>query len=103
MTNTRGELLNDGQLDEVVGGSWRIPEDGGKKAGLSLRKSDGSPGSWGYLWNSGDYFWRGNKVSDGDAYDIYIFTYHNDRQPHSVKEANDFVKSIEQDDNIYNP
>ena len=34
-------------------------------------------GSWGYLYNSGDYYWKGQKVSMTEANAIVHFT--NDR------------------------
>lgn len=26
-----------------------------------MKKEDGSPGSFGYIWNTGDYYWKGKK------------------------------------------
>ena len=79
--------LSEEDLNDVSGGSWNITEERGKRAGLSLRKEDGSAGSWGYLWNSGDYYWRGMKLTVHEAEAIDFFTYDTGRQPDSVSEA----------------
>ena len=66
MTNEKilqNELMNEEELDQVAGGSWLITEKEAKMAGLTLKKEDGSPGSFGYLWNTGDYYWNGEKIS----------------------------------------
>lgn len=38
--------MNEKDMQEVNGGSWVIPEEDGKAAGLTLVNDDGSPGSW---------------------------------------------------------
>ena len=47
--------MNEKDMQEVNGGSWVIPEEEGKAAGLTLINDDGSPGSWGTFYNSGNY------------------------------------------------
>ena len=71
-----------------------ITEDTGKEAGLSLRNPDGTPGEWGYLWNSGDYYWQGNKVTDNEAAAIVQFYKQFNRRPFTVREAVEFDKSL---------
>ena len=44
MTN---EIMNIEQLNGVAGGSWYVREAPATKGGITLKKSDGSPGSWG--------------------------------------------------------
>ena len=84
------EKLSDEELEGVAGGSWYITEEQAQKAGLTLKKEDGSPGSFGYLWNTGDYYWNGEKLSPSDAYDVIYFVKWNGRQPGSIEEANDY-------------
>ena len=69
--------IKEEDLKNVNGGSWFISEEDGKKAGLTLQSEDKTPGSWGYLYNSGDYYWKGQKVSMTEANAIVHFT--NDR------------------------
>jgi hypothetical protein len=63
------------------------PEEDGRNAGLELRNEDGSAGSWGYLYNSGDYYWRGQKLTPTEANYIvhYVCDFHE--QPKSLEEA----------------
>jgi hypothetical protein len=86
------EKIADSSMTDVSGGSWMITEDTGKEAGLSLRNPDGTPGEWGYLWNSGDYYWRGNKLTNDEAYAITQFYECFGKQPKNVKEAVQFYK-----------
>ena len=81
------EKLSDEELEGVAGGSWYITEEQAQKAGLTLKKEDGSPGSFGYLWNTGDYYWNGQKISWTDAGYVSNFTEWNGRQPSSIDEA----------------
>lgn len=85
--NEELEKLSDDELEQVAGGSWRISEEEAKKCGLTLKKEDGSPGSFGYLWNTGDYYWKDKKISDKAAYSISYFVEAKGRQPNSVQEA----------------
>ena len=89
--NTELEKLTDEELDQVAGGSWFITEEQAKMSGLTLKKEDGSPGSFGYLWNTGDYYWNGEKLSLTDAYNVTYFVKWNGRQPRSIEEANNYA------------
>ena len=89
--NVELEKLTDEELDKVAGDSWLITEKEAKMAGLTLKKEDGSPGSFGYLWNTGDYYWKGKKISLTDAYDVTYFVKWNGRQPRSIEEANNYA------------
>ena len=95
--NLNARELSNSRLENVSGGSWRITEENGRRAGLSLRKEDGSEGEWGYLWNSGDYYWCGRKVTDGEAEAIALFTALKGRQPNSVEEALEFDRLQQSD------
>ena len=68
----------------------QLTEENAKKAGLTLKKEDGSPGSFGVFWNTGDYYWRGQKISNQDAWNIDFFTRKKGYQPDSIKEAKKF-------------
>ena len=85
--NSELEKLTDEELDQVAGGSWFITEKQAKMAGITLKKEDGSPGSFGYLWNTGDYYWNGEKLKRKDAYAVMYFVKWNGRQPNSLEEA----------------
>lgn len=87
------DKVKDEALQEVNGGSWYITEEDGRAAGLELRKIDGSPGSWGYLYNTGDYYWRGHYLELNEANAIVHFTKDYGRQPNSIKEAVDRYKA----------
>ena len=63
MDDTKNEM-NKEQLDQVAGGSFVYPEDKVKKAGVYMQYADGTPGSFGYIWNSGDYYFKGKKITE---------------------------------------
>lgn len=71
----RKKLSNE-QIGEVNGGSMFHTEDRMKELGIELRNEDGTPGEFGYLWNTGDYYYNGEKIDDtdiarlGDFYDM---------------------------------
>ena len=83
----------DDALENVNGGSWFITEEDGKEAGLALKNIDGAAGSWGYLYNSGDYYWRGHCLGLREANAIFHFTKDMHRQPNTIKEAVDRYKA----------
>ena len=84
---TAEENVNENHLEGVAGGSWKVPEGVGKAVGLTLKKANGAPGEWGYLWNTGDYYWRGNKISDYEAYAITKYYEDLGREPSVLSEA----------------
>jgi hypothetical protein len=51
-------------LEKVAGGSIARPESRIREAGIDLIKEDGTPGEFGYLWNTGDYYFQGKKLND---------------------------------------
>ena len=79
--------IKEEDLKNVNGGSWFISEEDGKKAGFTLQNEDKTPGSWGYLYNSGDYYWKGQKVSMTEANAIVHFTNDRGYQPDTLEEA----------------
>ena len=88
--NAELEKLSDDELEQVAGGSLQLTEEDAKKAGLTLKKEDGSPGSFGVFWNTGDYYWRGQKISNQDAWNIDYFTRKKGYQPDNIRQANKF-------------
>ena len=93
------EIMSDDELDNVAGGSIRVPEELAKKAGLTLVNEDGSPGEFGTFWNTGDYYWRGNKISDEDAHNIIHFIRRKDKVPNSIEEVNTFRENMRKNRN----
>ena len=93
------EIMSDDELDNVAGGSIRVPEELAKKAGLTLVNEDGSPGEFGTFWNTGDYYWRGNKISDEDAHNIIHFIRSKDKVPNSIEEVNTFRENMRKNRN----
>ena len=72
--------IKEEDLKNVNGGSWFISEEGGKKAGLTLQNEDKTP-------NSGDYYWKRQKVSMTEANAIVHFTNDRGYQPDTLEEA----------------
>ena len=98
--NAELEQLSDDELEQVAGGSIRVPEELAKKAGLTLVNEDGSPGEFGYFCNTGDYYWRGNKISDEDAHNIIHFVRSNNgKVPNSIEEVNTFRNNMRKNRN----
>jgi hypothetical protein len=59
------------ELEKVAGGSIERPEKHIREAGIDLIKEDGTPGEFGYLWNTGDYYFQGKKLNDKEI-DVLI-------------------------------
>ncbi len=85
------EKLSDEELEQVAGGSMRVTEENAKIAGVKLLKEDGSPGSFGVFWNTGDYYWRGQKIDADNVNDIAHFVKKNGYQPKNTEEAYQFT------------
>ena len=92
---TDDEKINDDNLTEISGGSWQLTEFKGKRAGITLRKADGSEGKWGNLWNTGDYYWHGKKLTNYQAYAIASYYDKFGREPSTVKEATEHYKKTQ--------
>lgn len=52
------------ELKDVSGGSLRYTERLLRQAGIYMQHEDGTPGSFGILWNSGDYYFQGKKLTE---------------------------------------
>jgi len=89
--NAELEKLSDDELEQVAGGSMRVTEENAKIAGVKLLKEDGSPGSFGVFWNTGDYYWRGQKIDAENVNDIAHFVKKNGYQPKNTEEAYQFT------------
>ena len=79
--------INEKDMQEVNGGSWVIPEEEGKAAGLTLINDDGSPGSWGTFYNSGNYYFQGKKLAQYEAIAVLHFYTDFGRAPKTLEEA----------------
>ena len=88
--NAELEKLSDDELEQAAGGSMRVTEENAKIAGVKLLKEDGSPGEFGYLWNTGDYYWHHQKISNEDIQCIKNFVNRKGYQPNNLREAKEF-------------
>lgn len=79
--------IDDKNMNEVNGGSWVISEKEGKAAGLTLVNDDGSPGSWGTLWNTGNYYFQGQELAQYEASAVVRFYNNKGRPPKNLEEA----------------
>ena len=86
--------IKDETLSEVSGGSWFITEEDGRNAGLELRREDGTAGSWGYLYNEGDYYWRGRKLTVTEANALVHYYADYRKQPDSLEDAVNLYRSF---------
>ena len=62
--DTNKKELEQEELEQADGGSFVRPEAKIRAAGIDLLKEDGTPGEFGYLWNTGDYYFQGEELSD---------------------------------------
>ena len=85
--NDELEKLSDEELEKIAGGSWMVYEKPAKAAGIYLLKDDDTPGEWGWLYNTGNYYWRGQKINHFMANRIIEFNKKYGHQPNSVEEA----------------
>ncbi|MBE8949027.1 MAG: hypothetical protein SR3Q1_00280 [Quinella sp. 3Q1] len=87
------EMLIDDELEQVAGGSFRVSEDNAKKAGIYLLKEDGTPGEWGNLWNTGDYYFGEEKITQSAARCIVTFYNSKGRRSYNSTEAVNYCKN----------
>ena len=87
---TDKEKLSAEALEGVNGGSMWIPEDDAKNCGIELRNEDGTPGEWGYLWNSGDYYFKGRKLTQNETARLLDFYARTGRPAESVEECMEY-------------
>lgn len=88
------EKLSTEALEEVNGGSMWIREEEAKKCGIELRKEDGTPGEWGYLWNTGDYYFKGRKLSQNETARLLDYYEAKGRPAESVEECMEYWSKI---------
>lgn len=74
-------------INTADGHQWHITEQEGLQAGLTLQKSDGSPGEWGHMYNVGIYHFRGKAVTLSQARAILKFAVENHRCAKNLQEA----------------
>jgi hypothetical protein len=70
MEEIKKELKKE-ELEQASGGSIFYIESVIRGAGIDLLKEDGTPGEFGYIWNTGDYYFQGKKI---DSLDIKALT-----------------------------
>ena len=85
-------LINEDGIEKVNGGSWRVPEEKARIIGLELIKEDGVPGEFGYLWNSGDYYFKGKKLSEDELLDLLYFYDVEGHPAETLEQAKDYRK-----------
>lgn len=87
MEETRKEL-NAEELEKASGGSIFNRESSIRDAGIELWEEYGkTPGSFGYLWNSGDYYFKGQKIDLGDVNILEFYRNGTGEVAPSLKEA----------------
>ncbi len=60
--------LNQNDMEQASGGSLFNREDSIRNAGIELWKEYGKvPGEFGNIWNTGDYYFNGQKIGQGDV------------------------------------
>ncbi len=74
-------------VNTADGHQWHITEQEGRQAGLTLQKSDGSPGEWGHMWNVGVYHFLGKAVTLKEAQALLKFALENRRCAENLDEA----------------
>ena len=85
--------LNAEELEEVSGGSIFNRESSIRGAGIELWKEYGKvPGEFGYLWNSGDYCFKGQKIDLGDVNILEFYRDGTGEVAPSLKEAEKYFK-----------
>ena len=84
---TDKNTVKEEQIEQVNGGSWRVTEFKAREIGLELRNPDGTPGDFGYFWNDGDYYFKGQKLTDMQVMDLINFYDAKDRPAIDLDEA----------------
>ena len=74
-------------LENVSGGSMWIREEKAKACGIELLNEDGTPGEWGYLYNTGDYYLNGRKLTQYETARLLDFYEVNGYPAKSVEEC----------------
>jgi hypothetical protein len=74
-------------MNTADGFQWHITEKEAARAGLALRKDDGSPGEWGHLWNTGRYVFQGRVVTLAEVRALLRFSEQNKRPARNLDEA----------------
>ena len=74
-------------LEKVAGGSIKHREKHIREAGIDLIKKDGTPGEFGYLWNTGDYYFQGKKLNDEEISVLLRYSWRHGQPAPSLKFA----------------
>ena len=87
--------LNIDTMEEVTGGSFVHTEASIREAGIDLLLDDGkTPGEFGYLWNTGDYYFKGKKLKDDDIRALQKYQDHYGQIAPSLDAAWDYYNTI---------
>ena len=86
--------LEQEELEQASGGSIFYIESVIRGAGIDLLKEDGTPGEFGYLWNTGDYYFQGQKIDSKDIKALVQFRKNHGAPAPSLKAAWDSYKSV---------
>ena len=84
----RGSNMQTNKFANTADGhQWHITEQEGLSAGLTLQNSDGTPGTWGHMYNIGIYHFHGKAVTLVQARALLKFAVKNHRCAENLSEA----------------
>ena len=86
--------MNNKELNDVNGGSWLVTEERAAALGITLRNEDGTPGEFGYLWNTGDYYLGDRKLDSNEVARLTDFYDAHGYAAKSVEEAFEWFRSL---------
>ena len=92
MEEIKKELKKE-ELEQASGGSIFNIESVIRGAGIDLLKEDGTPGEFGYIWNTGDYYFQGEKIDSLDIKALTQYKKNHGSPAPSLKAAWDSCKS----------
>jgi len=85
--------LEQEELEQASGGSIFNIESVIRGAGIDLLREDGTPGEFGYIWNTGDYYFQGKKIDSKDIKALTQYKQNHGEPAPSLKAAWDSYKS----------
>ena len=84
------KTIDSQDLENVSGGSMWIREEKAKACGIELLNEDGTPGEWGYLYNTGDYYLNGRKLTQNQTARLLDFYEANGYPAKTVEECQEY-------------
>ena len=94
MEEIKKELKKE-ELEQASGGSIFYIESVIRGAGIDLLKEDGTPGEFGYIWNTGDYYFQGKKIDSLDIKALLQYKDNHGAPAPSLQEAWDSYKRVD--------